>query len=300
MLYWLFVVINMITLIFLIMLMVLGTSVEPRWPLLADIIRFFIPGFPANLVDLAVKFPLQLIVLILVISVMYWLNKQVKFEADELSFQVWQRICCGKNDLLPKLSFIVRNVAWIALLLLLFFVALILLISLYTYSVKGNNDSPQPVLAFESTDMFCENVRGPCRLGVGETVSVTIASNRKHNETGIFVEGGKTYIARFISSKNWCDGNYPAKPNGVKFQGYVRFFAWWVKWLRPYPKGEWFEVVGRIDQGHDVFPVFNAPDKSGASEFMAPDDGELVLLVNDVWYRNNKGVMTIEISRKSE
>ncbi len=309
-LYWLYVAINMFTLNFLIMVMVLGTSVEPRWPLLADLIRFVLPGIPANLVDSAVKFPLQSIVLILVIWVMYMMNKQVKVEANELAFQIWQRIYCGQYYLLPKLSFIVKIVGWMAppkclsIVTVLFF-ALFLLILLLTLilsillsTCKDDNDCPLSGVAINSPEMFCDNVRGPCRLGAGGTISVTIASNRKHNMTGIFVKGGETYSARFVSSEHWCDGNYPAKPGGVKFDEYVRFLAWWVKWLRPYPEGEWFQIVGRVDGSNKVFPIFHGQDDQVESSFKVPDNGELVLLVNDVWYRNNKGVMSIEIRRQ--
>ena len=66
----------------------------------------------------------------------------------------------------------------------------------------------------------------------------------------------------------------------------------------PYPQGAWFQLIGRIDRGRDVFPIFNQQGEPLA--FRAPEDGEFVLLVNDVIYGNNGGFLTVEISVDSD
>ena len=143
----------------------------------------------------------------------------------------------------------------------------------------------------------CADVNSPRRLGVGETVEVQILANRKRNETGLLLLKGEIYTAKYLQHQKWKDGKYFAEPTGVEFDGFVRFLARFVEWLRPYPEGMWFQLVGRIDRGHEVFPVLDAIDAKQPYQFKALDDGELVLFVNDVWYRNNSGNMTISIQR---
>ena len=135
---------------------------------------------------------------------------------------------------------------------------------------------------------------GPRRLARGETVRVTVAARRKRNETGLLLARGETCTARFIESGGWRDGSYDAEPHGVEIEGWIGYLSKGVEWLRPYPHGAWFQLIGRIDRGRDVFPIFNQQGEPLA--FRAPEDGELVLLVNDVIYGNNGGFLTVEIS----
>lgn len=81
----------------------------------------------------------------------------------------------------------------------------------------------------------------------------------------------------------------------MKFEGVEGFLAGWLEWLRPYPAGGWYQVVGRIDRGYRVFPVLSNQENREMQPFTftAPADGELVLLVNDLWYSNNAGFMTL-------
>ncbi|MCY4123013.1 MAG: hypothetical protein OXG72_19055 [Acidobacteria bacterium] len=145
----------------------------------------------------------------------------------------------------------------------------------------------------------CGPVRGECRPGPGETVRVTMRADRARNATGILLEAGAWYTARHIHSEGWRDEDIRVGPTGFRFcensLGLSRF--WWVEWLRPYPQGEWFEVLGRIDGDRLVFPIMDSCDASKPWLFKAPEGGELVLLVNDAIYSNNAGVMTLEIKR---
>ena len=148
------------------------------------------------------------------------------------------------------------------------------------------------------TESPCMGACGPRRLARGETVCVTVAARRMRNETGLLLARGETYTARFIESDGWRDGNYDVEPNGVEFEGWNRYLAKGVEWLRPYPQGAWFQLIGRIDRGRDVFPIFNQQGEPLA--FRAPEDGEFVLLVNDVIYGNNGGFLTVEVSVDSD
>ena len=137
------------------------------------------------------------------------------------------------------------------------------------------------------------------RLASGEKVQVTMRSDRVRNETRVWLEKDVTYTARHIGSCDWQDHNRPVEPCGFRFEdnciGLPRF--WWMKRMRPYPEGVWFQVVGRIDHGHNAFPILDEKDAGKPYEVRRPVSGELVLLVNDVIYGNNHGVMTIEICR---
>ena len=91
-LYYLAVAMNGLVLpVFLTAVAVLGNATEPvaQWP--AEIARFFTPGLPANLVATGLKFPVQTIMLVLVIGAIYWMNRVVKLEDDEQAFQIWLR-----------------------------------------------------------------------------------------------------------------------------------------------------------------------------------------------------------------
>ena len=130
----------------------------------------------------------------------------------------------------------------------------------------------------------------------GDVARVTVEASNPHNETGLSMVAGQRYTARCIRCVGWKDGSYDATPAGVEFKGLARFLARLFECRRPYPRGNWFEVVGRVDNG-STFQVLANPDASIPREFEAPNSGELVLMVNDVLYCNNKGVMTIEIRK---
>ena len=148
----------------------------------------------------------------------------------------------------------------------------------------------------------CRNVRDGCRLAPGETVRVSMRADRARNATGILLDADAWYTAQHIRSNGWTDKDIRVGPSGFRFcqneLGLSRF--WWMEWLRPHAQGEWFEVLGRIDRAKCVFPILDPCDAAKPWPFRAPEDGELVLLVNDVIYSNNAGVMTLEIKRSVE
>ena len=146
----------------------------------------------------------------------------------------------------------------------------------------------------------CVGTCGPRRLARRETVRVTVAARRERNETGLLLARGETYTARCVGSEGWRDGSYDAGPQGVEFEGWTRWLARTVEWLRPYPQGGWFQLIGRIDRGRDVFPILDRQNPGKPFAFRAPQDGELVLLVNDVFYGNNGGFLTVEIGAGSD
>ena len=123
-----------------------------------------------------------------------------------------------------------------------------------------------------------------------------MAAKRKRNETGLLLAAGETYTARYVEHHGWKDGSYDAKPTGVDFDCPLDSLAWLVERFRPYPEGAWFQLVGGVHGTCVVFPVLGTEDSSIPNEFTAAADGELLFMVNDVYYRNNSGTMTIEIS----
>ena len=129
---------------------------------------------------------------------------------------------------------------------------------------------------------------------------VNVNARQPRNETGVLLKKNSLYSARFVASTAWRDGGkIRPKPKGFEFDsdffGFTKF--WWMRWLRPHSDGQWFQVVGRVDRDPNVFSILDATDASRPYKFTAPMDGELVLQVNDVWYENNGGVMTIELQR---
>ena len=152
----------------------------------------------------------------------------------------------------------------------------------------------------QTQSINCNDIRGLCQLGTGEVQRLTISANRARNETGLILKANEIYTIRNITKDEWRDKNIEVeRAEGFEFTkgllGLPRF--WWIKWRRPYPEGRWFQVIGRIDRNHKVFPVLDNMDALKPFPFTPPRDGELVLFVNDVIYSNNHGLMVIEISR---
>ncbi len=304
-LYYLFVAINLVVLWFIVVVIILGDAVEPIWRWPVEIARVFMPGLLENLVTVGMRFPMPGIVLAAIILTMYWLNRLVKAEEQEWAFQGWgaTRGAAFLPSPMPKAA---KNIAMLSRFFPVIYISvfvltalLILLISICLLSNLSSRAFAQPGTknGILEKPACCADVSSPRRIGVGETAEVQILANRKRNETGLLLLKGETYTAKYVSHHKWKDGEYSAKPTGIEFDGFVRFFARSVEWLRPYPEGVWFQIVGRIDRGHYVFPVLGVKGSEQPHKFKAPDDGELVLLVNDVWYRNNSGVMTISIHR---
>ena len=276
-----------------------GSAAEPiaQWP--AGFARFFTPGLPANLIEAGLKFPVQTIVLVLVIGAVYRMNRVVKLEDDEHAFQTWLRLRMAAPSPIPNASRTARFIAkaagswWLWPILVLLALAL----PLGSLSDESGLDSAERATksASPKPESPCAGVCGPRRLGLGEIARVMVVAKRNRNRTGLLLAKDETYTARFIASDGWRDGDYVASPRGVEFEGLTRYLAKGMEWLRPYPHGAWFQLIGRIDRGRDIFPILNqdCPEKPFA--FQAPDDGELVLLVNDVIYGNNRGFMTVEI-----
>ena len=276
-----------------------GSATEPiaRWP--AEFARFFTPGLPANLIEAGLKFPVQVIILAMAVVAVRWMNRVVKLEDDEHAFQTWLRPRMVGPPPIPTARLIARaaGIWWLWPILVL----LVLVLPPGPLSAESSSDSAKRATMCESPKPVapCAGACGPRRLGRDETALATVSAKRMRNETGLLLTKGETYSARFIEIHGWCDGDYLAAPHGVEFGGLTRYVAKGMEWLRPYPQGDWFQLIGRIDRGRNVFPVLNQDDPAEPFAFQAPNDGELVLLVNDVIYENNRGFMTVEIGTGS-
>lgn len=288
---------------FLIAIAILGTATEPvaQWP--AEIVRFFTPGLPANLIDAALRFPVQMIVLAAFVAAIFRMNRVVKLEDDEYAFQTWLRVGVATPPPMPAMAPTARIIARIAAVWWVLPVLPVLMLALGPGWVPDASDTVAvqgaKMDASAKTQSPCIGACSPRRLARGETIHVTVAARRKRNETGLLLTRGEAYTARCIRSEGWRDGSYSAGPHGVEFEGLTRFLARGVEWLRPYPQGDWFQLIGRIDRGRDVFPMLDQQEPGEPFAFRAPDDGELVLLVNDVIYGNNRGFLTVEIRSRA-
>ena len=284
---------------FLTAIAVLGKASDPvaQWP--TEIARFFTPGLPANLIAAISKFPVQTIMLTAVVGAICWMNRVVKLEDDERAFQTWLRVGVAMPPLMPSPALAARIISRIVGIwrLLPFVVLLVLALGPGSFSSASEAVATlgERMVVSVEPESPCIGACGPRRLARGETVYVTVAAKRKRNETGLLLTRGETCTARFILSEGWRDGDHIAEPNGVEFEGWTRYLAKGVEWLRPYPQGDWFQLIGRIDRGRDVFPILDRQSPAEPFAFQAPEDGELVLLVNDVIYENNHGFLTVEI-----
>lgn len=286
-----------IALLYLLPAAFLSGAVEPVWlPLsLRDIVGFVVPGLPANLVDLVMKHPFHALLLLLAAVGMRLLSRRVKVEEAEYAFRAWQ---LGSPALTPTPVPAILRGSWCQVVAVLLFLTVLFLGFL---SGSGKTATGKNV-EYGSTGLetSCKEICHPHLLAPGKTATALVVANRERNETGLLLKKDAIYTGRFVHYEGWRDGYYCATPEGVRFRPFLRFLARWFEWLRPYPEGAWFQVVGRIERGREVFPVLDTRDASCPFKFNAPRDGELVLLVNDVWYSNNSGVMTVELHRASE
>ncbi len=277
-------------------------AIEPRWPAwVSGFLVFLLPGLPTNVLDFAAKYPWQVGTVAFAIFVIRRASWLVKVAAQDYAVQAWLRtptvgqwrlttpipspgpLVAAIEVLTPPKS--LTGVATIALLVL----------------VAVNVWSPQKeIVGTSMTASGCAGTRGDCLLRTGESVEFAIRADRPRNRTGVLMQAGQQYEARYLGSAGWRDGRHKPGPAGFEFDrdllGLRRF--WWIDWRRPRPSGRWFEVVGRIGRAPEVFPILDAVDPTRPFAFRAPRDGELVLLVNDVPYENNRGVMRIEIRRR--
>ena len=272
-------------------------AVGPSWPWLPDFVAFFLPGLPQHLVAFPSRYPS----LTVAFGILVWLIRRamltLKNAEYEYAWKIWY------NDVEP--SSVSRCSARFCVVVPRFWWFFIIVMSLIA-AVGGLNiwaacqgdcgkiDTPQAP--------GCADVRGSCRLAPGETVRVTMRADNARNETGVLLEANGSYTARYIRSQGWRDKDIDVGPTGFRFCKDIFGLSrlWWMEWHRPYSEGEWFQVLGRIDDENLVFPLLDSCDASKASPFKAPRDGELVLLVNDIIFNNNAGAMTLEISRQQE
>ncbi|MCY4406588.1 MAG: hypothetical protein OXC15_09485 [Rhodospirillaceae bacterium] len=295
----------------------LGQDVEPIWSIPADVVAFFIPGLPANLVDIVAKFPVPAVIALFTLVMITIASRCVQLEENEYMFQRWRIVLVAAamppKPIPPPISVriicILASIVSTVLMLASVVVVLIALVvgicfACFDCSIPDTllSSSNEPTVEGENlyTPVCCRNTVSPRQLFRDESVVVKIAASRKRNRTGLLLEEGEWYTAEYVNHEQWSDGRFRAQPGGVEYDGLARLSAWAMEWLRPYPGGVWFQVVGRIDRSREVFAVLGAGNASREHEFVAPEDGELVLLVNDVHYANNGGWMTIRLSRRTD
>lgn len=308
-LYYLFVAWSLFTVVVIFLVPLDAIEPIPCLRRLPDLVSIFVPGLPVYLVDVAVRYPVLGGILLLVHGLIRRVSFCVRVHAEkEYAFQAWQRTpTAGRNILntqIPEPSAFVKCIEVVAPLLLWFILAVTVVFMLL---IVLDCFDPQPSVASQActtsdpgeTTYACANVTYPCRLKAGESVIVTVRSDSVRNYTGVILDAGVPYTTQFVEKAEWRDDKREVTPEGFQFEknwvGLPRF--WWAQWLRPYPEGLWFQVIGRIKGERDVFPVLDKNYPRQPYSFTT-DGGELVLLVNDIRYNNNYGIMRIKIQRQ--
>ena len=265
----------------------------PNW--VSAMIELFLPGLPARVLRFAERHPIAVLLVGIVLYLLRRVSQRTKEAAQEYAFQAW-RLTVGLGG--PTTNAVPCRVGWVPAP----YVTIAVMVAIVTI-VGVNISAPQRWIAnaYHNGRSSCTDAtRGDCWLAAGETVLVAVRADEPRNETGLLLEKEACYAARFVASAGWRAGRkIQPLPEGFDFDvdvlGFEKF--WWMEWLRPHPKGAWFEVIGRIGRQPEVFSVLDRTDVGGSHRFIASSDGELVLQVNDVRYENNAGVMTIEVTR---
>ena len=266
----------------------------PKWPWISDFVAAIVPGLPPRLARLATIYLWQTA---LMLGLVWALRRgMARLAQTQAEFILQRSIRNNAYRVLwrVKLAAAVAKLCWLAVLLLLtalFFVSL----DVWAGVKSGVGYAEKPKQGIKAVG--CRNVRGNCSLTEGESVLITIRSDRI-NDTGIWLEAGAIYTLRVLRHSQWTDNGCPSPARGFQYGpnplGIRRF--WWAECLRPLPDGRWFQLVGRVDRKKPVLRVLgDDPTKSHA---WAPQhSGELVLMVNDVILRNNTGSMTLKLKR---
>ena len=101
-LYLLFLTVSMVELGVLIAGALLCKPVELITEIPSDIIGFFIPGLPVNLVDIAMKFPTYVLIPAAFIAIVLWISRCIQLDESEYAFQRWRRVWLLDLELLPR------------------------------------------------------------------------------------------------------------------------------------------------------------------------------------------------------
>ena len=273
-------------------------AVEPLWRWLPAVIAVMTAGLsvPGNLHDFAAKFPLVALGVTIILIVLKRWNTSARVAARECDSQSFL-LLLGVKQVIdhPRWWLQSRVTGPLRTGLLLGTGAIVALVGIDTIPSASAAAILFDVPSAEARP--CADTRGDCLLRAGESVLVSVQANQPRNETGIVVKAGQRYTIRPVGWSHWVDGEIEGGPGGVDFGsnilGLPRF--WWLRWRRPVSGANWFEVVGRVGHDRKTLPILDAPDRP--KSFTATSHGELVLLVNDVPYGNNAGVMTVEIKR---
>ena len=278
------------------------TAIVPQWPWLPALLATLVPGASLRVMDFAAAYPWDVAVAVLVLYAVRRAALTIGRSQAELAYQMWAggganyRVGTGTRVLTrsappPWLTGTLTSVVLVYAFL-----------ELAGLSVAGVERQPAADVEQPSSQAVsdCRAVRWPiCWLAPGTNVRVIIRADQPHNRTGILLDACGTYEAKSIGARGWQDRYRDVEAEGFDFEsnflGVPRFS--WIEWRRPFPEGRWFQVVARIDRRNPVFEVLDAGGAAQHYRFTPPHAGELVLFVNDVVYRNNRGIMELQIGR---
>lgn len=266
----------------------------PYWPWLSNFVAAIVPGLPPRLARLAGIYPTLFAV---VIGLAWALRRGMANLGRAQAELVLQRSIGNSAYGMPwraKFAAAVAKLRLVVVLLLLAAIVAVLLDVLADVKSEGGHSEKRTQ---ETRAVGCTEVHGNCHLAKGESIRITIRSDRV-NDTGVWLKAGSIYTLRLLKYSRWTDNGVASPARGFQFEPNaigIRAY-WWAERLRPVPDGRWFQVVGRVDRSKPVFRTLgDAPHEPYA--WNAQRDGQLVLMVNDVILRNNTGSMTLELSR---
>lgn len=203
-------------------------------------------GLPVVVLDFIEKYPVLTLGVFLLILLIRVASRRVKEQAQEYAFQAWRRTGNSARPASPP----AQPTRWVriatAVLEPVSAVVLIGCVGLVGLIVSW----PPPTQAAGAANdrAACADTRGDCRLAPGESMLVTLRADQPRNETGLMLEQGETYTARFIANVGWRDASKEPTPEGfASFErrlGIPRFI--WTRWRRPLPEGRSRSSAGSI------------------------------------------------------
>lgn len=153
--------------------------------------------------------------------------------------------------------------------------------------------------------------------------AVTYFSDRKNDRTGVQLKQGVTYKLTMDEVKGWSDCSYPSaidgrgiwdKPNyqESKFKEFVGGIGQaLIKLYTEYPSQQYMTLIGKVKSHSIKFHKILTDEGKQVGFFAVPEDGELILTVNEPrdpdllgvgYFDNNAGFIefTVEVAESSQ
>ena len=186
----------------------------PTWQWVGDFVAATAPGLPPRLARLAAIYPWPTAVFLFLAWVLRRGMARLAQAQAELILQ--RSIRNNAHRILRRAKF-AAVVSKLRRLAVFFLLAVLSVVSLDVLADVKSEDRFLDEVAQDITTVGCSSVRGNCRLATGESIRITIRSDRV-NDTGIWLEAGAIYTSVLLEHSQWTDDGVPSPAQGFQYE----------------------------------------------------------------------------------